>query len=873
MNLAWDRILPNYRKRQAVPDSLKAILEKLKTAQNCGGKLNVLGVLSVEDWQRLDNSFEQLGREEVFEHLRPVFSEWQSKYFALMRLFRLNEYTFKGVSDYLREGAERSVLCLYHDVHAWDVLAAMAVADVNLQEGYRSTFFLNWGFSPLDREREASYRVFRHLQSPEVQVGMHAGPFSSWIRYSVFHGDDAQFMNWVKDAKTVEAEIAKLSDETNELAFGKYKLKDALDGMELFLKSNLKEMQSCFSKIELVNHHGDEIGRVASLANKTLAPDLIEQLGASSSSFYNPERLSRLGLQESLANIWRLNRDILLYPEMRNKTEYFEGLNNELKKRNPVFLINHPDNFRSGAVQYNVEFVSHLDARNNFFSIPKNLFGFKKQMPVSKPEKKAIKDITNKAVSELPSSLKTDKVNEHQGPSPKPKVKGKVFPVQPVPLDKGIFLCGFARGGTTWARRVIAAHPEIFEVPGQVEFHNAKQGVTAELMQNRLQQIEVGEAGFYPHGKRFITKSPANSVVLKDILLASPKSQYIYIVRDPRDVLISYQRTGAQWTDQQSSFDAAMTRTRHYFQGYEAVKGHQSLFEFTYEDLHQNFSITTSKIFEFLGVRTTNEIIETCLLNTEFGAATGRKHEEKKSHMRKGVVGDWANHLTFADAERFKSDPFWVRMMEEYGYNWEYLTAEKLLETDIPKHIKDSGVVLSVSDANWTYPSIVTEQFSQAIEVCRRQGIEPVLGIPLSLKLKELKLIIQHLPTVHEIAFLADDDEDCAVIEKCRELMTVLDQAMDELSYRFKNLGQTVVNSSMVEQLKSLGIKQAEWKRANIYEANGSLVAAFPDQNVDLRNLLNTGVWPEQEVDIVLRPGIVSVKSPLTLGFPGQKID
>lgn len=320
---------------------------------------DVLHYLDIEDWERLDTCFENYGPKEVLERLRPVFKAWQEKYLALMKLFEHAGYKTRNVDEFRSSTVQKPLLYLYHDVHAWDVLAALSIADVNKRYGYKSTFFLNWGFSPLDKRLEASYSIFRHLAGQNVRVGMHAGPLSSWIRFAVFNGDDASFLKWAGKKENIEQEILNLREGSQGKAFNKYTLSDVLRGMEQHLLRNLTDMRHFFPDLTLVNHHGDEVSRLMVLGNPDIPKELITLFSASSSQFYNRQRLDRLSLQESLANLWRKNKAIIRHPEIRNKRRYFPSLVEKLQSKSNVFLINHPDNFRAGAIKYDIDFVKH----------------------------------------------------------------------------------------------------------------------------------------------------------------------------------------------------------------------------------------------------------------------------------------------------------------------------------------------------------------------------------------------------------------------------------------------------------------------------------------------------------------------------------
>lgn len=89
-----------------------------------------------------------------------------------------------------------------------------------------------------------------------------------------------------------------------------------------------------------------------------------------------------------------------------------------------------------------------------------------------------------------------------------------------------------------------------------------------------------------------------------------------------------------------------------------------------YEDLIQNGLVTARKILEYGGVNKTNEQIG---LDLEAQSFKKRKSEFenandklKTRHLRKGVAGDWKNHLTKSHIERI-NDRFGP-LMQQLGY-------------------------------------------------------------------------------------------------------------------------------------------------------------------------------------------------------------
>ena len=365
-------------------------------------------------------------------------------------------------------------------------------------------------------------------------------------------------------------------------------------------------------------------------------------------------------------------------------------------------------------------------------------------------------------------------------------------PSSPAMLDvsKGIYLCGFARGGTTWARQVISSHPDIYEVPRQVLFRaRTTADFTAEMMSAKLRvaldNVDDGIEQFCA-AKRFVTKAPPNSEFLLEMMRAVPSAIFLYIVRDPRDVLVSHQRTGVAWTEAHRDFDMAAERTRGFYEGYlRARPSGPTLFK--YEDLHQQFPSTFSGICDHIGVETPHELVDEIMRDVSFKARTGRSHEEKPGMNRRGVVGDWSASLTYSDAAKFSAMPFWVEMMAEHGYDWRQITLGSLLKEaaaqGLPAHRLDQGtmgglVLWSLSDADWAYPPAVGERCRTALAASDAAGYPSLvmLGEEIPDKaVKALAPVLQGRPVALEV------DVDKLESDEEKPLSTLMDACFPQI--------------------------------------------------------------------------------------------
>jgi len=284
-------------------------------------------------------------------------------------------------------------------------------------------------------------------------------------------------------------------------------------------------------------------------------------------------------------------------------------------------------------------------------------------------------------------------------------------------VSKGVYLSGFARGGTTWARQILCAHPNVFEVGKQVGF-KAPLSVTFDKAhiedkiikmlntfpdtQTHIQAIE--------NSPKFAVKSPPNALILSEMMDIMPDAKHVFIIRDPRDVLVSHQRTGAAWTEAHRNFDMAVERTATFYNGYEKAKGRDGLMLFRYEDAHQKFPSTFKRLCEFMELDIDDNLINTAMQKLSFRAVTGRSHEERPGMNRRGVAGDWVKNLSWADGHRFKQSEYWTRVMTEHGYDWQLTSVQGIVKAASQAELDGctlqadkpgAHMLWSLSDSQW----------------------------------------------------------------------------------------------------------------------------------------------------------------------------
>jgi hypothetical protein len=189
-------------------------------------------------------------------------------------------------------------------------------------------------------------------------------------------------------------------------------------------------------------------------------------------------------------------------------------------------------------------------------------------------------------------------------------------------------------------------------------------------------------------GRLIVNKAPANAPFLAKAARAFPESRFIFIIRDPRDVLVSHQRGTADWMKgANSTVEGCMQKIQRYFKGWQEAENLPNVKLIRYEDLHQNFFETMEGIFDFVGAQTSPAILSSIYEDTNFAAQTNRSNVEVASAAkRKGVIGEWGLQLKKSEKDWYSKAPFFQRFMNEHGYAWTETTYANIL-----KAMQESG--------------------------------------------------------------------------------------------------------------------------------------------------------------------------------------
>jgi len=243
-------------------------------------------------------------------------------------------------------------------------------------------------------------------------------------------------------------------------------------------------------------------------------------------------------------------------------------------------------------------------------------------------------------------------------------------------MEQMIFITGFARGGTSWLRDCIGCHPDVAILPKERTIFR-----DIENYDDIPELLEPEVSKLLQESKYVVNKAPANAPFIAKASKFFENTKFLFIIRDPRDVLTSHQRGTKSWMKgKNSTVEGCMEKVEKYFNGFELAKNQKNLKLIRYEDLHQNFLETMNDILEFLNLNTSTKIIKNIYKEVNFKAQTSRANKENQnSAKRKGVVGDWGICLTNEDKDWFKGSKYFQNFFLNNNYDFREITYENIV--------------------------------------------------------------------------------------------------------------------------------------------------------------------------------------------------
>ena len=224
-----------------------------------------------------------------------------------------------------------------------------------------------------------------------------------------------------------------------------------------------------------------------------------------------------------------------------------------------------------------------------------------------------------------------------------------------------VFLIGFPRSGTTLLNTILKSHEKIITVDEKntVEilieklreltnnnFENLKK-----LSKNNLKLLKVN---YFDQISKFVNgnykntvvidKMPLNIIYIGEILRVFPNSKFIFLLRDPRDSVLSCYFQDFLLNNAMSNFLTINDTINLYDAVMNLWKNYNNIFQFNsciikYEDLVLNFDSTTSKILNFLNLPWSNNLYNFNLTAKNEGLIATPSYDQIIEPLNKNAIG------------------------------------------------------------------------------------------------------------------------------------------------------------------------------------------------------------------------------------------
>lgn len=278
---------------------------------------------------------------------------------------------------------------------------------------------------------------------------------------------------------------------------------------------------------------------------------------------------------------------------------------------------------------------------------------------------------------------------------------------------KLLFVIGNRKTGSTWLQTLLNHHPNVL-LFGEGIFHQF--GMSLRRAMNEYNQgLEnktkiFGERAFAPLRKEeFVSifrgfvferlrheaadtksnkkivwlgeKDPDHARFANIMFDAFPDASYIHIIRDGRDVAVSWwfhmvrfdpERTAHQFNN--GLADTIVPSAKDWTSVIQMARREQKrtgvrYHELKYEDLVDDPEKEVKTVLEFLNLPPDPVLIKECVEKASFGKMSGGRkqgQEDKSSFFRKGIKGDWQNHMNNKQSTQFIDAT--GGLMQELGY-------------------------------------------------------------------------------------------------------------------------------------------------------------------------------------------------------------
>jgi hypothetical protein len=255
------------------------------------------------------------------------------------------------------------------------------------------------------------------------------------------------------------------------------------------------------------------------------------------------------------------------------------------------------------------------------------------------------------------------------------------------------FIGGQGKSGTTWVQHLLDGHPRICckgeghladgLLPGLAPFHPPDAAMRDTLLRFATAQLlarQCPQAGPGREVDLLGERTPANAGHAASLLRLFPQARFVHVIRDVRDVAVSLwhhaRRVGGETRQQYASLESLATAlAAEWARGIRQLRVTVAPYadryrEIRYEDLQQDPVTSVRGLLDFLGTDSGEAELAACLHSGSFRERSGGREpgeEDPAAHLRKGVSGDWRNHLDAGTVQTVIAAA--EGMLEDLGYD------------------------------------------------------------------------------------------------------------------------------------------------------------------------------------------------------------
>lgn len=236
--------------------------------------------------------------------------------------------------------------------------------------------------------------------------------------------------------------------------------------------------------------------------------------------------------------------------------------------------------------------------------------------------------------------------------------------------DSDVFAVTYPKSGTIWMQEIL---PLVLNGGDLTPLHTIPNWDRVPWLEEKRLALVVDQL---PNPRAMVTHFPYQ---LMPPSFITSKAKVIYVMRNPKDVIVSsyYFHQMARFLDDPGTFDEFVDKflegkvlfgkwTDHVKSWKHSELGDRIMY-ITYEEMVQDLPATLRRMSDFLERDLSEDVIQKIAQHCSFKAMKDNQmsnfklvprelmDSEISPFLRKGVVGDWKNHFTPEQLQRFKS--------------------------------------------------------------------------------------------------------------------------------------------------------------------------------------------------------------------------